>query len=86
MFLVGEFSHKIEAVFCWVRGGFYGFGLWEVKMLWFWVMRETLVYSLKTVVHFTTTLVKIIKLQFDLHIASAEFSNNCSKEKIFSDY
>jgi hypothetical protein len=38
MFLGGEFPHKIEAVFGWVRGGFYGVGLWEVEMLWVWVM------------------------------------------------
>jgi hypothetical protein len=43
MFLDGEFPHKIEAVFCWVQGGFYGFGLWEVKMLWVQVMGVTLV-------------------------------------------
>jgi hypothetical protein len=43
MFLAGEFSHKIEAVFF---AGFkeflYGFGLWEVKMLWVQVMGLTL--------------------------------------------
>jgi hypothetical protein len=58
MFLVEEFLHKIEAVFagfdspairlriffCLIRGGFYGFGLWEVKMLWVQVMGEALVY------------------------------------------
>jgi hypothetical protein len=38
MFLAGEFSHKIEAVFAGFEGGFYGFGLWEVKMLLVWVM------------------------------------------------
>ncbi len=57
MFLAGEFvPHKIEAVFCWVRfpytleavfcwvwGGFYGFRLWEGKMLWVQVMGVTLV-------------------------------------------
>jgi hypothetical protein len=43
MFLAGEFSYKIEAVFCWVRRGFYGFGSWEVKMLWVRVMGVTLV-------------------------------------------
>jgi hypothetical protein len=43
MFLVGEFSYKIEAVVgIWVQDGF---GLWEVKMLWVWVMGVTLVYS-----------------------------------------
>jgi hypothetical protein len=46
MFFAGElFPHKIEAVFCWVEGGFYGFGLWEVKMLWLWVKGVTLVVS-----------------------------------------
>jgi hypothetical protein len=48
MFFAGEFYHKIEAVFCWVRGGFYGFGLWEVEMLWVWVMGVTLVDILRS--------------------------------------
>jgi hypothetical protein len=26
MFFAGEFPHQIEAVFCWDREGFYGFG------------------------------------------------------------
>jgi hypothetical protein len=43
MFLAGEFSHKIEAVFAGFEGVFYGFGLWEVEMLWVWVMGVTLV-------------------------------------------
>jgi hypothetical protein len=43
MLFAGKFSLKIEAVFCWIRGGFYGFGLWEVKMLWVWVRGVTLV-------------------------------------------
>jgi hypothetical protein len=46
MFLAGELPelpHKIEAVFGWVQWGFYGFGLWEVKMLWVRVMGVTLV-------------------------------------------
>jgi hypothetical protein len=43
MFLDREFSYEMEAVFCWVQGGFYGFGLWEVEMLWVWVMGVTLV-------------------------------------------
>jgi hypothetical protein len=29
--------------FLWVQGGSYGFGLWEVKMLWVWIMGVTLV-------------------------------------------
>ncbi len=41
----GEFSHKIEADFCWVWEGFYGFGLWEVEMLWVRVMGVTLVLA-----------------------------------------
>jgi hypothetical protein len=47
MFLAVEFRpHKIEAVFCWVRGSFYRFGLWwEFKMLWVRVMGVTLVIS-----------------------------------------
>jgi hypothetical protein len=31
MLLAGEFPHDIEAVFCGVQEGFYGFGLWVVK-------------------------------------------------------
>ncbi len=45
MFLAGEFSGKIQAVICWVQGGFYGFGLWEVEMLWVWVTGVTLVFT-----------------------------------------
>jgi hypothetical protein len=45
MFLAGIFSHKNEAVFCWVREGFYGFGLWEAPMLWGEVIGVTLVSS-----------------------------------------
>ncbi len=41
-FLPGEFS-VYETVFCWVQGGFYRFGLWEVEVLWVWVMGVTLV-------------------------------------------
>jgi hypothetical protein len=29
--LAGKFPHKSEAVFAAFEGGFYGFGLWEVK-------------------------------------------------------
>jgi hypothetical protein len=60
MFLAGEFLHNIEDVFCcvrfphnieavffWIRGVFYGFGLWEVKMLWIQVTGVTLVISLQ---------------------------------------
>ncbi len=44
MFFAGQFPHKIiEAVFGWVSGGFYGLGLWEVKMVWVRVMGVTLV-------------------------------------------
>jgi hypothetical protein len=32
MLLAGRQTHK-NKVFLWVRGGFYGFGIWEVKML-----------------------------------------------------
>ncbi len=42
------FPHKIEAVFCWVQGGFYGSGLWKVKMLWVQVMGVTLVFGPRT--------------------------------------
>jgi hypothetical protein len=46
MFPAGESSHKIDAVFCWFKEGFCGFGLWEIKMLWVQVMGVTLVYFL----------------------------------------
>jgi hypothetical protein len=43
MLLAGRQTHKNKAFFLWVRGGFYGFGLWEVNMLWVWIMGVTLV-------------------------------------------
>ncbi len=42
MLLAGRQTNKNRAFF-WFRGGFYGFGLWEVKMLWVWIMGVTLV-------------------------------------------
>jgi hypothetical protein len=49
MFFAGEFPHKIKAVF-FLLGlrGFYGFRLWEVKMLSVRFMKVTLVYSKAT--------------------------------------
>jgi hypothetical protein len=39
---------RLRLCFCWVRRGcIYGFGLWEVKMLWVPVMGVTLVYILQ---------------------------------------
>jgi hypothetical protein len=49
MFLAGKRYHKYVAVFCWViRGGFYGFVLWEAQTLWVEVMEVTLVLSAST--------------------------------------
>jgi hypothetical protein len=36
MFFAGKFPHKILKLFFAGLEGFYGFGLWEVKMLWVW--------------------------------------------------
>jgi hypothetical protein len=44
MLLAGRQTHKNNGFF-WVRWGFHGFGLWEVKMLWVWIMGVTLVVS-----------------------------------------
>jgi hypothetical protein len=44
MFLAG-FDSPITLRLFLVRGGFYGFGLWEVKMLWVQIMGVTLVWS-----------------------------------------
>ncbi len=41
--MLGLIPHKIEAVFLLGSRGFYGLGLWEVKMLWVQVMGVTLV-------------------------------------------
>ncbi len=38
-------------LFLWVRGGFYGFRLWEVKMLWVRVMGVTLVQRAQITTH-----------------------------------
>jgi hypothetical protein len=47
MLLAGKQTHKNKAFFMGstVLGGFYGFVLWEVKMLWVWIMGVTLVIS-----------------------------------------
>ncbi len=36
-YLLADKPIKIKD-FLWVRGRFYGFGLWEVKILWVWIM------------------------------------------------
>jgi hypothetical protein len=53
----GRQTHNNRAVFLWVRGGYYGidygkskyygFGLWEVKILWVRIMEVTLVLDLQ---------------------------------------
>jgi hypothetical protein len=43
MLLAGRQTHKIKAFFMGLRV-FYGFGLWEFKMLWVRIMGVTLVY------------------------------------------
>ncbi len=45
MFFAGRQSHKNGAVFCWVRGAFYGFVLWGVEMLWVGFMGVTLLVT-----------------------------------------
>jgi hypothetical protein len=67
MFLAGEFPHKIEAVFCWIRGGFYGFVLWEVEMLCVRVMGVTLVARRAPIA---------IDLQFSVTTAPCRAYNN----------
>jgi hypothetical protein len=44
MLLVGRRTHKSKAFFLQVQRGFYGFRLWEVKMLWVRIMGVTLVF------------------------------------------
>jgi hypothetical protein len=56
MLLAGRRTHKNKAFllahnFLWVREGFYGFSLWEVKMLWVQTLGVTLVLRLVQTIH-----------------------------------